>query len=93
VALGTNRKKRPLQPTVSGFYHDFLAPDCSNASFANYKSDIVMTCTMHLLFVGVFVASVGYSVAPMLRKLGGSIIQKTRSDQGKKNRAEQGTDC
>jgi hypothetical protein len=82
-----------LQPSVSSFYHDFLMPDCSNVRFANYRSDMAITCTMHLLFVGIFVASVGYSLAPMLRKIGAGIIRKANSDQEKTKQAEQGTNC
>jgi hypothetical protein len=80
-----------LHPSMSGFYHDFLMPDCSIVRFADYRSAIAITCTMHLLFVGIFVASVGYSLAPMLRKIGANIIRKTSSDQKKMKQAEQGT--
>jgi hypothetical protein len=48
------------------FYHDFLMPNCSNAPLVGFPGDL--TCFMHLLFVGTWVASIGYSLAPTVRR-------------------------
>jgi len=78
------------KPSLASFYHDFFMPDCSNARFADYKNSITVTCTMHLLFVGILVASVGYSLAPFVRRQAASLLHRTHSERNAVVQAESG---
>jgi len=47
------------------FYRGFLAPQCSNEKLLGVGSDL--QCSIHLVFLGAWIAAVGYSLAPLLR--------------------------
>lgn len=48
------------------FYRGFLMPDCSNRRILGVSGD--MACSLNLMFLGTWVASIGYSLAPVFRK-------------------------
>jgi hypothetical protein len=60
------------RPSIVTFYHGFLMPSCSNMPLRAYQSNI--DCTMQLLFVGIWMASIGYSLAQMVRRLGATLL-------------------
>ena len=67
--------------TWSSFYHGFLMPDCANRPLLRYTGDT--TCIMNLLFVGTWLASVGYSLAPIVRRHGAKLWRNLTSfDKG-----------
>lgn len=48
------------------FYDGFLMPNCSNRRFFAISGDAA--CSVNLMFLGMWVASIGYSLAPIARK-------------------------
>ena len=56
------------------FYHDVLMPNCSLSWWKNYP--LYPFCGVQLIFVGAWIAAVGYSLAPMVRR-GGSKLLRT----------------
>ena len=60
-----------------GFYQDFLMPECSNVKVLGIGGDT--QCGIHLMFLGTWVAAVGYSLAPFVRK---SVLILYRSLRG-----------
>jgi len=56
--------------TFLGFYRTFLMPNCSDSQLSANDS-----CTMQLLFVGTWTASVGYSIAPAVRKRASRLLR------------------
>src|ERR1039458_3080700 len=66
--------------TPANFYHDFVIPDCSSAWVIGYKSEIAVACTMQLLFGGIWLASIGYSLAPMARRRSMSLLHSFRAE-------------
>jgi hypothetical protein len=48
------------------FYRGFLMPECSNRRILGIGGD--PQCGIHLMFLGTWMAAVGYSLAPALRK-------------------------
>jgi hypothetical protein len=74
--------------TLSSFYHDFLIPDCSNVAWATAYRDAV-PCSMQLFFVGFWMASIGYSLAPIVRKRGADLLRSIRREPGAANSIEE----
>jgi hypothetical protein len=60
------------------FYHDLFIQDCSNAFVTGYRSEIAATCAMQFLLAGVWLASIGYSLAPKVRKRGATFWRSLR---------------
>jgi hypothetical protein len=54
--------------SFANFYNGFLMPNCSKTPLRAYQYN--PSCTMQFLLVGVWVASVGYSLAPTVCRLG-----------------------
>jgi len=63
--------------SFAGFYQGFLMPNCSNIPLRAYQFNIA--CTMQLLFVGFLMASIGYSLAPWVRRRGSRWVRSMRS--------------
>jgi hypothetical protein len=59
------------QISWTAFWHGYLAPDCSDGGVFVIGGDF--QCGFHLMFLGTWIAAVGYSVAPLLRKQLGKI--------------------
>jgi hypothetical protein len=51
---------------LSSFYHGFLMSDCSNFRGARIHGD--PECSLRLMMLGTWVAAVGYSLAPFVRR-------------------------
>ena len=66
--------------TFSGFYHEVLIPNCSTGGLLRYRGDT--TCSMNLLTVGTWLASFGYSLAPVIRSRGAKVLRAKRSTEG-----------
>ncbi len=49
------------------FYQGFLMPECSNRRIFGVGGNDLQ-CGIHLMFLGTWIAAVGYSLAPALRK-------------------------
>jgi len=64
--------------SFGSFYHEFLMPNCSNVGLRAYQFNF--SCTMQLLFVGFWVAAIGYSLAPMIRKRGANLLRSLGSE-------------
>lgn len=60
----------------SSFYHGFMMPNCSSGGLLRYRGDT--TCSTNLLAVGTWLASVGYSLAPAIRKRGARLLSAGR---------------
>jgi len=54
--------------TLVNFYDDVLMPNCYLSSWKNYQ--LYPFCGVQLIFVGIWMASIGYSLAPFVRKFG-----------------------
>jgi hypothetical protein len=74
------------QTTLSDFYRGFLMPDCSNARLLAYKGDL--TCSMHLMYFGTWIAAVGYSLAPAFRRRAWIGLGVIRGEIGMRSSAE-----
>lgn len=64
------------QTSWQGFYRGFLMPECSNRKILGIGSD--SQCGLHLMFLGTWVAAVGYSLAPIIRKQVSSALTQLR---------------
>jgi hypothetical protein len=62
--------------TISNFYHGFLMPNCSSAQFKAYQ--VYPSCWMQLLFVGIWMASLGYSIAPIVHRQGTHLLRSLK---------------
>ena len=62
------RKEAGVVAEISwrSFYQGFLAPKCLNVKMLGIGSDF--QCGIHLMFLGTWVAAVGYSFAPACRR-------------------------
>jgi hypothetical protein len=58
----------------ASFNRSFLMPDCSNRRFFGVGGD--MACSLNLMFLGTWVASIGYSLAPVCRKRAWKLLPK-----------------
>jgi hypothetical protein len=63
--------------TLASFYHDFLMPNCSTASWRDYRLN--PSCGVEIIFVGSWTASIGYSLAPLIRRGGTHLLRSMRS--------------
>lgn len=63
--------------TFSSFYHGFLTPNCSSGGLLRYRGDT--TCSTNFFAVGSWLASVGYSLAPTVRRRGVKILRAWRN--------------
>ena len=63
-------------PTLRDFYQGFLMPNCTNARLVGLGVDVA--CATQLLIVGTWMASLGYSLAPIVRKRGSRLLHKMR---------------
>ena len=64
--------------SFANFYQGFLMPNCSNTPLKAYQFN--PSCTMQFLFVGIWMASIGYSLAPMVRRRGASLLHSFRTE-------------
>ncbi len=62
------------------FYEGFLMPECSNRRLFAIGSDY--QCGLRLMFLGTWVAAVGYSLAPILRKQVLTFLMRLRKRSG-----------
>lgn len=69
--------------SFESFYHDFLMPNCSNVELRAYQFST--SCGTQLLFVGFWMASIGYSLAPMVRKRGAKFFARFAISAGHRN--------
>lgn len=67
--------------TFSNFYHEFLIPNCSSGGLLRYRGDT--RCSMNLLIVGTWLASIGYSLAPFFRRHGAKLLHAWQSIERK----------
>jgi hypothetical protein len=63
--------------TLTNFYHDVLMPNCSLSWWKNYQ--LYPFCGVQLICVGIWMASIGYSLAPLVRKHGSRFLRSLRS--------------
>lgn len=63
--------------TLENFYHDFLGPNCSEVWARKYWFNT--SCNMQFLFVASWMASIGYSLGPMVRKRGFALFRNMRN--------------
>jgi hypothetical protein len=55
------------------FYHDVLMPNCSLSWWKNYP--LYPFCGVQLIFVGTWIAAIGYSLAPLVRRSGSKLLR------------------
>jgi len=67
----------PVGATLSSFYHGLLMPSCSSGGLLRYRGDT--TCSTNLLTVGAWLASIGYSLSPAIRRRGAKLLRAWRS--------------
>jgi hypothetical protein len=63
--------------TLVNFYHDVLKPNCSLSWWRNYQ--LYPFCGIQLLCVGIWMASIGYSLAPLVRRHGSRLLRSLRN--------------
>jgi hypothetical protein len=63
--------------TLANFYQDVLMPNCSLSWWRN--AQLYPYCGVQLLCVGVWMASIGYSFAPMVRRHGSRLLRSMRN--------------
>jgi len=63
--------------TLANFYQDVLMPNCSLSWWKNYQ--LYPYCGEQLLCVGVWMASIGYSLAPLVRRHGSRLLRSMRN--------------
>jgi hypothetical protein len=63
--------------TLVSFYHDVLMPNCSLSSWKNYQ--LYPFCGVQLICVGIWMASIGYSLAPLVRRHGSRLLRSMRN--------------
>jgi hypothetical protein len=76
--------------SVGDFYHDVITPNCSLSWWKNYR--LYPCCGVQLLCVGVWMASLGYSIAPKVRRQGTRLIRSLKSAPDTAFRLEAGGD-
>jgi hypothetical protein len=74
--------------SFANFYQSFLMPNCSNTPLRAYQFN--PSCTMQFLFVGIWMASVGYSLAPTVRRFGKRFLRRPRNATGTTIQMEKG---
>jgi len=62
--------------TLMSFYHDVVMPNCSLWWWKNFPLNPF--CGVQLICVGVWMASIGYSIAPLVRKHGSRLLRALR---------------
>jgi hypothetical protein len=62
--------------TLANFYHDFLMPNCSDVWGRGYWLNT--SCNSQFLFVASWLASIGYSIGPLVRKKGATFLRSVR---------------
>ena len=82
VAWMENKREMELFSitTFSSIYHELLMPNCSSGGLLRYRGDT--TCSMNLLCVGTWMASIGYSLAPAIRSRGAKLLRAWRNAKG-----------
>jgi hypothetical protein len=65
--------------TLANFYQDVLMPNCSLSWWKN--NQLYRYCGEQLLFVGVWMASIGYSLSPLVRRHGSRLLRSMRNAQ------------
>jgi hypothetical protein len=68
------------QTSWQGFYRGFLMPECSNRKILGIGSDY--QCGLHLMFLGKWVAAIGYSLAPIVRQTIFAVLMQLRKQRG-----------
>jgi len=63
--------------TLSSFYHDFLMPSCPDVYARGYLLNT--SCNMQLLFVASWMASIGYSLGPVVKMQGTKMLMSLRN--------------
>jgi hypothetical protein len=63
--------------TLTNFYHDVLMPNCSLSWWKNYR--LYPFCGVQLICVGIWMASIGYSLAPLVRRHGFRLLRSILS--------------
>jgi hypothetical protein len=63
--------------TLVSFYRDVLMPNCSLSSWKNYQ--LYPFCGVQLICVGIWMASIGYSLAPLVRRHGSRLLRSMRN--------------
>ncbi len=73
------RSKSGVWSNISlvNFYHDVLMPNCSLSWWKN--SRLYPFCGVQLIFVGIWMASIGYSIAPLVRRHGSRLLRSRRN--------------
>ena len=64
-------------PTLTGFYHDLLMRNCSDVWARRYWFD--NSCNLQMVLVAPWMASIGYSLAPTLRRRGSLVLHRLRN--------------
>jgi hypothetical protein len=64
-------------PALSGVYHELLVRNCSNVWASKYWFD--NSCNIQIVLIAPWVASIGYSLAPALRKRASLILHGLRN--------------
>ena len=67
--------------TLSSFFHEAVLPNCSSGGLLRYRGDT--TCSTSLLTVGVWLAAIGYSLAPAIRMHGAKLLRTRRNTEVK----------
>jgi hypothetical protein len=65
--------------SLSSFYHELLMPNCSGGGLLRYRGDT--TCSTNLLTVGIWIASIGYSLAPAFRSRCARLLRSWRDTE------------
>jgi len=74
--------------SLMNFYHDVLMPNCSLSWWKNYQ--LYPYCGHQLLCVGVWMASLGYSIAPKVRRQGTRLLRSLKNSPETAIRLEAG---
>jgi hypothetical protein len=62
--------------SFANFYRDVLMPNCSISYWKNYQ--LYPYCGVQLICVGIWMASIGYSLAPLVRRHGTRYFRSLR---------------
>jgi len=63
--------------TLVNFYNDILIPNCPLSWWKNHR--LYPYCGEQLLCVGIWMASIGYSLAPLVRRHGSRLLRSMRN--------------
>ena len=80
VAWIETQRKGVSGAAFSSFYHEPLMPNCSGGGLLRYRGDT--RCSMNVLTVGTWIASIGYSLAPFFRRQGAKLLRALRGNGG-----------